>query len=296
MFAKRDGRGKPIAKRLESAGTNSGGDGRPTDEAVFERIGGVRAVARGLSILRLFGQRRHDADWTLDEISRALELPKSTTHRLLATLTNQGFVERVGATSYRLGVEAAIIGSCAIQNQRPRSEVHELMTRRALDIGETIGLGVLKGRRVVVLERGLPAKPFSWNIGIGTTLPAHASAAGKMLLSGLDTTAVAELFPSDDALEVWGRNTITDRTEFFAELDVIRERGYAVDREELEEGFSCVAAPVRALDDRISHSLGVMAPVSRMSDQRLAEVATFLIELANELARYLRHEHILETF
>ena len=60
-----------------------------------------------------------------------------------------------------------------------------MIAAAAGEIGETIGLGILKGRRVLVVEKGVPARPFSWNLGVGSTMPAHATAAGKILFSGL---------------------------------------------------------------------------------------------------------------
>jgi DNA-binding IclR family transcriptional regulator len=260
-----------------------------------ERVTGVRAAARALSILRLLGEQRPTPDWTLDEITQRLGLPKSTAHRLLTTLKVEGFVESVGAT-YRLGAEAAIVGSRAIQSQRPRSEVRELMARTASEIGETLGLGVLNGRHVLVVERGVPPRPFSWNIGVGSTLPAHASAAGKVLLCGLDEAVLAALFPSDDVLEPSGPRAITDCQTLFADLEKVRQQGYALDHEEFEEGLHCVAVPVRGANDRVTHSLGVTAPASRVDEGRLIQIADVLSDLQAELARYLLHERVLDTF
>jgi IclR family KDG regulon transcriptional repressor len=238
------------------------------------------------------GARRHPGEWTLDEIATAVGLPKSTTHRLLVTLANHGFVERgVLASSYRLGIEAAIIGSRAIQFQRPRAEVRDLVARAASQLGETVGLGVLKGRHVLVVEKGVPPRPFSWNLGVGATIPAHASAAGKIHLSGLTDEEIERLFEGERALEPFGPNTLTDLPSLLVDLARTRRRGYAVDLEEYEEGLRCIAVPVRSLDDRITHSLGITAPVSRISESRLAEHAEFLTNLAEDVGAYLGLEH-----
>jgi DNA-binding IclR family transcriptional regulator len=258
--------------------------------------GGVRAASRALAILRVLGERHHDEAWTLDEIARTLDLPKSTTHRLLMTLKSQGFAEAgAGTATYRLGVEAAIVGSRAIHNQRPRSEVRQLIAAAASEIGETVGLGVLKGRRVLVVEKGVPPRPFSWNLGIGSTLPAHASAAGKVLLSALGDSAVEAMYEGEVILERSGPNTITDLGVLLAELELTRRRGYALDLEEFEEGLRCVAVPIWAEPARVTHSLGITGPVSRVTEQRLHELANLLTSsLTTDVTRYLSLEHAVE--
>lgn len=249
--------------------------------------GGVRAASRALAILKALAEPSRE-DWPLDEISAVVGLPKSTTHRLLETLKTQGWVGSGAAPgSYRLGLEAAIVGSRAIQEQRPRTEVRDVIARAAGEIGETIGLGVLEGRRVLVVEKGVPDRPFSWNLGIGSTMPAHATAAGKVLLSGLSDGEVEACLGGEGGLSPSGPKTITALSELLEQLAAVRQRGFAIDDEEFEEGLRCVAVPVRAADGRVTHSLGITAPVSRVTHDRLRELAGFLVDLADEIDRYL---------
>jgi DNA-binding IclR family transcriptional regulator len=256
---------------------------------------GVRAAARALAILEVLADPRRD-DWSLDEISSALELPKSTTHRLLETLKARGFVATAAqAGSYRLGIEAAIVGSRAIQAQRPRSEVREAIQRAASEIGETIGLGVLEGNRVLVVEKGVPPRPFSWNLGVGSTMPAHATAAGKVLLSGLSDDEVVARIGGEEHLTPSGPNAITSMPELLDQLRSVRRRGYATDDEEFEEGLRCVSVPVRGADGVVTNSLGITAPVSRVTHQQLRELGAFLTTLSAEISRYLALERTVST-
>jgi DNA-binding IclR family transcriptional regulator len=182
-----------------------------------------------------------------------------------------------------------MVGSRAIQAQRPRAEVREVISRAAHDIGETIGLGVLEGHLVLVVEKGVPDRPFSWNLGVGATMPAHATAAGKVLLSGLaDADVEARL--RESGLTPSGPRTITELPALLEQLGGVRQRGYAIDDEEFEEGLRCVAVPVFAPDGHVVHSLGITAPVSRVTHARLRDLASFLKELADEVDRYLSLE------
>jgi IclR family KDG regulon transcriptional repressor len=169
--------------------------------------------------------------------------------------------------------------------------VRETISRAAAEIGETIGLGVLEGRNVLVVEKGMPPRPFTWYLPVGSTMPAHATAAGKVLLSGLHDAEVKARVGSEEPLPSLGPNTITSLAELVDQLAFVRRRGYALDDEEFEEGLRCVAVPVRAADGmKVSHSLGITAPVSRVTHQQLRELAGFLAELADEVGRYLALE------
>ena len=248
--------------------------------------GEVRATARALAILSFLAGPDSN-EWSLDEIATGVDLPKSTTHRLIETLRGHGFVTpgRV-AGSYRLGIEAAIVGSKAIQAQRPGTEVRRLIANAASEIGETVGLNILEGRQTVVVEKGIPPRPFSWNLGVGATMPAHACAVGKVLLSGMDDDAVRERLGGEQ-LPPSGSKSITDVAELLEHLAFVRLNGYAIDDEEYEDGLRCVAVPVVDRRGEITHAIGITAPTSRISHRELVEHSKRLAELSREVGSYL---------
>jgi IclR family transcriptional regulator, KDG regulon repressor len=249
--------------------------------------GEVRATARALAILSFLAGPDSD-EWSLDEIATGVDLPKSTTHRLIETLRNHGFViPGRAAGSYRLGIEAAIVGSKAIQAQRPGAEVRRLIANAASEIGETVGLNVLEGRQTVVVEKGIPPRPFSWNLGVGATMPAHACAVGKVLLSGMDDDAVRERLGPGEELPPSGSKSIANVGELLEHLAFVRLNGYAIDDEEYEDGLRCVAVPVVDRRGEITHAIGITAPTSRISHRELVEHSKRLAELSREVGSYL---------
>jgi IclR family acetate operon transcriptional repressor len=224
----------------------------------------VRAAERALQIQLCFtGENR--LDWTLEKLAQASGLPKSTTHRLLETLTRQGFVEpgrQHGA--YRLGLQAAVVGNMAIRARRPDDEVHQLLEAAVNETGESVGLSVLHGVNVVILDKVASPRPLHWNLGAGASLPAHCSAAGKALLSVLDDDEVVARFGGRTELPRSTARSIGSVDELLQRLRRARSDGYAVDDEELELGLRCVALPVRRLAGRPTHAIGLSAPASRL--------------------------------
>ena len=92
-----------------------------------------------------------------------------------------------------------------------------------------------------------------------------------------------------------GPDTITTLPELLDQLATARRLGYAIDDEEFEEGLRCVAVPVHAAGGAISHSLGITAPVSRVTHDQLRELGSILTELASEISRHLGLERAAEA-
>jgi DNA-binding IclR family transcriptional regulator len=229
---------------------------------------GVRAAERALAILALLGGRRPNGrrqdDWRLDEICTELGLPKSTVHRLLETLMQTDFVQpgsRRG--TYRLGLRTAFIGAAAINVRRPSHEVRRILDNLCRQAQESIGLSIAHGREVIIIDKAAPDRLLHQNLGVGAVLPAHCSAAGKVLLAGLPDDEVAARYEGIE-LPSLTRRSLTTIEGLLAELDLVRKRGFALDNEELEDGLGCVAVPVANVFGQVSHAVALSGPASRV--------------------------------
>ena len=242
----------------------------------------VQAVDRALAIVRLFASQRAELD--LLEISHRVGLAKSTCHRLLATLEQNGFVSAVERGRYRLGLTAAQVGDVAISQLRPGPAVRAQLNALCETTGETVGLTVLHAESALVVERVESLAPLRVQYGIGTLLPAHASASGKALLAFSQGSAdlLARL-----TLPAYTRSTITTADRLAAELGEIRRTGYAVDREELYVGLVCLAVPVLDRFGAPVAALGVSGPSARMTPDRFPDRVQALREHATSIARTL---------
>lgn len=258
----------------------------PRGEAA-RRGGSVRAAERALAILGVFA-RGQQPEWALEDIARACELPKSTTHRLLDTLVRQGFValgRRPG--SYRLGLQAAVVGSAAIRSRRPRQDIQELLRKAVDQVGETVGLSVRDGRAAIQVDRVASPRPLHWRLNIGDSLPAHESAAGKVLLASLGDDAVRELYAGMDILPKATPHTISSVAQLIDALGPVRRLGYALDAEEHELGLRCVSVPVRGVSGRVTLAMTMSAPASRVDLERIEQPVRTLMRIAAEIAPHV---------
>ena len=229
----------------------------------FESRNGVRAADRALEILNLLASADR-VEWFLEEIALGTDLPKSTAHRLLETLSRRGFVEQgTRHGTYRLGLGAAVVGCMAIRTRRPSDDVHRMLTASAAEVGDSVGLSVLEGTSAVVVDRAMSPRPLQWNLGVGASMPAHVSAAGKVLLGSISDDAIRRLYATRDALEKKTARTVSNVEELITDVRATRSQGCWIDDGELEVGLRCAAVPVRDNAGRLTHALGVSAPSSR---------------------------------
>ena len=231
----------------------------------------VKSADRTLEILEALaasGRR------TLGELSRTLNIPKSSLHGILRTMAQRGWVETdPTGTRFGLGLKALQVGSAYLDTDDVVGLLGGILDELAAAFGETVHLGRLDGPDVVYVAKRESIHPLRLFSAIGRHLPAHATALGKALLAERGPDDLAARLP--EPLPRLTRHTIVDRARLADELAEIRVRGYAVDREENTDGIVCVAraVPVRApATDAISLSV----PAARLDDERIALMAATL--------------------
>ena len=228
----------------------------------------VGALMHGLEILDLFSE--DDRVLGVGEMARRLGMHKSSASRLAATLSAAGYLEPAGQTGrYRLGAklvrfaslagDGASLPQIAVPVLRPLvDEVGETGHVVALDGTEVVTIGVVDGWRSVRMHGA-----------VGKRSPAHATATGKALLSGLSDAEVRARY-SGRQLASRTPNTLTTVKALLEALAGVRERGFALDAEELEIGLRCVAAPVVDHAGHVVAAIGLSGPAGRFAPEALA--------------------------
>jgi DNA-binding IclR family transcriptional regulator len=233
-----------------------------------------RSVERAFAILCVLAERSDPMG--VSEIARRTGLPKSTVHLGLQTMRTLGFVEQEpDGDRYGLGLQAAQLGVQALDHSRLVRYLRPRMEQLAHESGEAVSLGIRQNRSVVFIERYETLHVLSTSIRVGLPMPLHALATGKVLLAALTDDEVREIYP-DEELPEQSEKTIRTLTALFEELAQVRERGYAHNHDELYDGVSAAAVPVR-LGNHVVAALSIAGPTSRF---RAGDWITQLLEYA----------------
>jgi IclR family pca regulon transcriptional regulator len=243
--------------------------------------GRSRSLERGLAILSSFRSSRPLVG--VSDLSREVGLSRSTTHRYVATLAALGYLQQDAATrKYRLGPRVLDLGFSAINSM----ELRHISAPHLRDLSEatglTVNMAVLDGDEIVYIERCQSSRAgprdIELNLHIGARLPAYCTSMGKVLLAFLSPEERKAALASV-RLARRGPNTITSKSELMKELDRVRERGLAVNNEELAYGLRSIAAPVR------SQTGEVVAAINIAVHRSLVSLSDLLERLAPELER-----------
>jgi DNA-binding IclR family transcriptional regulator len=216
----------------------------------------------------------------VSELSEHLDMPTSTIHDHLQTLTNEEYLINDDGT-YRVGSRFLEFGEQVRSRMKvyqvARPEINNLVERT----GEIANLMIEEHGRGVFLYKVRGQDAVRLDTHAGKRAPLHTTSVGKSILANRPREEV-EAIIDKHGLEKVTENTTTDREELFDELDEIRERGYAFDDEERVEGMRCVGAPI--LDDSkyAVAAISVTMPKSRMTGERFEnEIPELVLESAN---------------
>ena len=247
--------------------------------------GHVQSLTRGLSILDALAKSA--AGLTLTDVAQRVELPPSTTHRLLSTLEKMGYVHQAGDLGlWFIGLQAFRVGATFLENRDFVADSHAYMHRLMEQAGETVNLAILDGTEAVFVAQVQCHEMMRTLVKLGSRVPLHASGVGKALFAALPDAQV------DAILKVKGLPRITENTivaveTMWAALRVIRQRGYSFDDEEHARSTRCVGAAIYDEHSEPIGAISIAGPSSRMPDERIRHLGPVVAHIAEELTRHL---------
>jgi DNA-binding IclR family transcriptional regulator len=257
-------------------------DSGVTDASSNQPRSGAQAVERALGVLRCV---EADDSVGITELAQRTGLTVSTAHRLARTLTEAGLlIQDRRSERYQLGPALVVLGRKAEQRLGYRQAL-PLLEELAEATGESINLGIRAGNEVRVVLDVESRQPLRFAQAPGSRVPMHVSAMGKCLLAGSGDI--------DDQINGLGdlvqatHRTITDRDQLHAELELVRERGWALNDEDRNPGVRAIAAPVSQPDGSVVGAVSIQGPTVRITDERLPELAALLNKTTREIAPLL---------
>jgi len=207
------------------------------------------------------------------ELGRALELPKSTAHRLLASLARRGLVEQDAR-----GIALLALGLGVLEREPLVAAARALVERAAEELGETIFLSSARAGRLYVLDKQEGTGFLRAAPRIGAEIPAHATAIGKLYLA----YAPESLRPLESPLPRYTPSTICDETALARDVERVRARGWAAMRDEWIPDLAGVAVPIR-MNGRLFGALAAAGPSSRFHGDHEDVFRAALIDAARSI-------------
>jgi IclR family transcriptional regulator, KDG regulon repressor len=248
-------------------------------------VSSVQSVDRALIILEILKEQLDGLGIT--ELANRMDLSKSTIHRLLTSLKNQGYVRQDPVSErYLLGLKLIELGSIVTQSLEIRKIASPFMKRMVDETGETSHLVVMEDGEVAYIEKIESPYTIRMYSLIGKRAPVHCTGVGKAMLAQLPEDQVRKIIDKR-GLKKLTENTITTLDGLLFELKEIREKGYSRDMEEHEAGIQCVAAPVFNHVGDVIAGLSSSGPLMRMDEEKMRFCAERVVHYAREISKQL---------
>ena len=237
---------------------------------------------------RLFGALEllaENGDAGVMEVSTALGLNKSTAHRVLNSLIYMGYARQNEETGrYEPSLKVVDLANKVMKHvdivQAVRPYLRKLMemTDETVHFVERDGVDAVYIDKIESYRNGIQMVSR-----IGSRIPLYCSGVGKAIAASLDEHEVEEIWNRSSIVPLTA-HTFTDFEEFKKELAVIRARGYALDNEENENGVRCIAVSLKDYTGRVKYAFSISAPVSRMDDERIRQLAAYALEIKEQIS------------
>lgn len=223
------------------------------------------------------------------EVVEATGLAKATTHRILSTLVDSGFITVGPDGGYLPGPKILSLAGRALQ----RIDISAIAQPFVDDLVEkvhcTVHVGVVNGDEIVYLIRSDSDKPYQMPSRVGHAIPMHSSGIGKVVLSGYTDDGL-ERFVRRAGLPQRTQHTITTIDGLRSEIEDVRRVGYALDREENVPGVACVAAPIRDHTGTIKYGLSISTLTLEHTLEQIEEMSALAVETADKISVALGYQ------
>ncbi|GAB2538983.1 IclR family transcriptional regulator [Gracilibacillus alcaliphilus] len=249
----------------------------------------IQSVDRALKILDLFNEQ--NSEMKITEISRKLDLNKSTAHSLLKTLKMHNYIKQdPDSGKYSLGLKLLERGQFMLNSMDIREIARKYLIDLSVTTGQTTHLVILEGLYGVYIDKveGESAVVYS---RIGKRVPIHSSAVGKSLVAFRPQEEIEELLQNYAFFEQTD-NTIIDKQVYVEELAKVRTQGYSIDNEENEPGIYCIAVPIFDHANKVVAAISISTTKQTVTPTLKQEIINTLKQTSSAISKVLGNEKI----
>jgi DNA-binding IclR family transcriptional regulator len=243
------------------------------------------AVERALAMLEAVAQA---ADGLSNaEISRKLQIPKSSASYILRTLETQGYLNRNAETGkYRVGLKVLSLSRGALIGIDVREVALPIMRHLVEKTNLTCHLAILDGPDAVYIEKVEPTGFIRMDTWVGRRMRVHATSVGKSLVAHIPQERLEKML-AERGMEKRTSKTITSLPKLLKDLEKVRDQGYAVDDEENNMGARCVGAPVFNQDGSIEAAIGLSGTINQVNPHTMPRILEHLKDAARHVSMQL---------
>jgi len=227
----------------------------------------VTALARGLSVMKAFDEQ--NAQLTLSDVARIVDLPRASARRALLTLEALGYITSNGR-HFSLSPQVLTLARAYLASSPVPRVAQGFLENVSETLGESCSLSILHGDEVIYIARSTRKRIGSLHRDVGAHLPAHCTSMGRVLLAALGD-AELDAFVARVRLNSFTPYTVTDKNQLREILDRVRRNGYCVVEQELEIDLRSIAVPVHNAGGRVIAGMNVSAQASRTPKKQLIE-------------------------
>jgi IclR family pca regulon transcriptional regulator len=242
------------------------------------------ALARGLNVINAFDERHRQM--TLSDLAKAIDLPRATARRALATLVELGYVETEGRL-FRLTPRILKVAGAYLSSNPVSTILQPLCERLSQQVNASSSVAVLDGDEAVMIARAVPARPAALGLGVGYRLPVFCSSLGRALASAMPDDQLDKFIARLKPTRIT-RQTVIAKPEIRRLILDVRKKGYALADQEAEVGIRSVAVVLRRFDGKPVGALNIAAPVEQVPAKTMvSDFAPLLLEQAATLKQQL---------
>ncbi|WP_241051747.1 IclR family transcriptional regulator [Achromobacter xylosoxidans] len=255
-----------------------------TDAEAGEPQDAARSL-RALLVLDYLARAQHPP--TLAQLAQRLDMPKSTLMRLLASMQRAGFVAATPTENgFVPGPQATALALATLRASAFTRACRAVLAQLVGKLGETCNLTAPDGDQVIYMERVETAEPLRLFFAVGSHVPMHCTASGKLFLASMNRLERGRVLARLPLTRNTPR-TLTDPARLEDELERLATRGIGIDNEEFVRGMSAVAVPVRDAQDRVVAAVACHAPTARLMLDDLLRAVPVLQGAAQSMSAVL---------
>jgi len=224
----------------------------------------IQVIDRSVLLLEAIAASNSPA--SLKILSAESRLHPSTAFRILASLIENGFVERDNSGHYFIGRKISRLANSVRRGIDLREEARDTMNQLRDEIGESINLTVREGDEVIYIERATPNRMMRVEQIIGSRAPLHVTAVGKLMLSELGDDFI-RAYSERTGLKGYTKHTLCSLEDLLENLHASTAQGFAYDNEEAEIGVGCIGVLIHNNAGNVVGGLSISAPIERRKDE-----------------------------